>query len=136
VGEVHPAVVREFGLEEGPVAVFELNLANLLQVLPVRQQRYKPVGRYPSAIRDLAVVLDLDVPAGKVREIIGKQPLVSRLSLFDVYVGDGIPTGKRSLAYHIHFQAADRTLGAEEVSRALQAILRSLEREVGAELRS
>ena len=136
VGEVHPAVVREFGLEEGPVAVFELNLANLLQVLPVRQQRYKPVGRYPSAIRDLAVVLDLDVPAGKVREIIGKQPLVSRLSLFDVYVGDGISTGKRSLAYHIHFQAADRTLGAEEVSRALQAILRSLEREVGAELRS
>ena len=135
VGEVHPAVMEAFGIERGPVAMFELDLEAILRVTAESSRGYAPVGRFPSAIRDIAVLTDVAVPASQVERIIQKQSLVSRVSLFDVYVGANLPAGKRSLAYHIEFQSPDRTLTAEEVSRALQFVIASLEREVGAELR-
>ena len=135
VGEVHPAVMEAFGIERGPVAMFELDLEAILRVTADSSRGYAPVGRFPSAMRDIAVLTDVAVPASQLERIIQKQSLVSRVSLFDVYVGGNLPAGKRSLAYHIQFQSPDRTLTAEEVGRALQFVVASLEREVGAELR-
>ena len=135
IGEVHPSVLEGFGIEGGPVAIFELDIQVLQEVVPKGRGTYSPVSRFPSAIRDLAIVVDQDVPAARLQEIISDHRLVDRALLFDVYAGENIPAGKRSLAYHIYFQSTDRTLTAEEVSRALQAVLKSLEREVGAELR-
>jgi phenylalanyl-tRNA synthetase beta chain len=135
IGEVHPVVVEAFEIERGPVALFELDIKNLLEATSSDGRRYSPVSRFPSATRDLSLVLDLDVPAAKVQEVIVRQRLVDRAVLFDVYSGENLPAGKRSLAYHVYFQAPDRTLTAEEVSRASQAVLKALEREVGAELR-
>ena len=66
--------------------------------------------RYPGAYRDLAVVLDRDVPADRVRRIIERHPLVAQATLFDVYEGSGVPDGKRSLAYRALLQRSDRTL--------------------------
>ena len=136
VGEVHPTVAERFGSEGGAVAMFELDLENLLTVIPQRGRRYELIGRFPSATRDLSVLVDQDVPAARIQEIITKQRLVVRALLFDVYTGENIPTGKRSLAYHIYFQSPDRTLTSEEVNRAIQSVLSSLSREVGAELRT
>ena len=135
IGEVHPTVVESFGIERGPVAIFELDIESLLKVIPHEGRRYSPLGRFPSAIRDLSILVDRDVPAARVQEIIAKQRLATRVLLFDVYTGENIPPGKRSLAYHIYFQSPDRTLTAEEVNRAFEVVLNSLEREVGAELR-
>ena len=135
VGEVHPSVLEGFGIEGGPVAIFELDIQALQEVVPKGGGTYIPVSRFPSAIRDLAIVVDQNVPAARVQEIISGHHLVDRALLFDLYAGENIPAGKRSLAYHIYFQSPERTLTAEEVNDALQAALKSLERQVGAELR-
>lgn len=136
VGEVHPAVRQRFGLKTQPVALFELGLDALLQVQPPSRRGFASFSRYPAATRDLALVVPADIPAGRVRDIISRHQLVTRVELFDVYAGENIPSGAKSLAFHVYFQAFDRTLTAEEVNRSLLGLLRTLERETGASLRS
>ena len=136
VGELHPSVRGKFVLKPGIVTLFELHLPELLRALPQTDRRFKSLSRFPAAFRDVALVVADDVPAGKVQEILTRQPLVEHVELFDVYTGDKIPAGTRSLAFHVYFQSYERTLTAEEVNRALQELLRSLEREVGASLRT
>ena len=135
VGELHPGVAESFDLEDTPVALFELDVESLLQVLPQEGRRYEAVGRFPSAIRDVSILVDADVPSERIWGIISGHSLVARVVLFDVYAGENLAPGKRSLAYHIYFQAPDRTFTADEVSRALRSVVDSLAREVGAELR-
>ena len=136
VGEVHTQTLERFQIDAAPVALFELDLAALLQVLPPGPSQFMPLPRYPGAYRDLALVLNPDVPAARVQGIIERTPLVARSTLFDVYEGSGIPPGMRSLAYRILFQLPDRALVGEEVSQALGEIIAALEQEVGASLRS
>ena len=135
VGEVHPSVLEDFGIETGPVAIFELDIGDLLNAMPQERGGYGALSRFPSAIRDLSVIVGQGIPAARVQGIIGEHPLVARAVLFDVYAGPNIPTGKRSLAYNIYFQSPERTLTAEDVNEALGDVLSSLERDVGARLR-
>jgi phenylalanyl-tRNA synthetase beta chain len=100
------------------------------------QFTYEPVSRYPDVIRDLALVMDADVPANVVEAIIGGFPLVNEVSLFDVYSGDKIPSGKKSLAFSVRFRSPERTLTDEEVDRAQGKIVDRLQRELGAALRT
>ncbi|MDA0988720.1 MAG: phenylalanine--tRNA ligase subunit beta [Chloroflexi bacterium] len=136
LGEVHPQTLEWFEIDTAPVALFELDMAALLQALPSGTSQYHQVPRYPGSYRDLALVLNLAVPAARVQGIIEKNPLVVRATLFDVYEGSGIATGMRSLAYRVLFQMPDRTLVGEEVGQALNEIVTELEQEVGASLRS
>jgi phenylalanyl-tRNA synthetase beta chain len=136
VGELHPAVRERFDLREQPVGFFELRLDTLLQALPEGERVFASVSRYPAATRDLALVIPADVPAGKVQSIISRHRLVTGVDLFDIYTGDNIASGTKSLAFHVCFQAHNRTLTTEEVNRSLQGLLRTLEREVQASLRS
>ena len=136
IGEVHPRSLEHFEVASEAVALFELDVDALARAVSTDPVRYRPIARYPGALRDLAVVLDAGVPAAQVQAIIERETLVSRATLFDVYEGAGVEAGKRSLAYRVLFQAADRTLVGDEVSRAMAAIVASLEREVGATLRN
>ena len=132
----HPAVRERFGLNSGVVAGFELHLPALLAALPDSERRFVSLPRFPVATRDLALVVPADVPAGRVTELIMRHRLVQRAELFDIYSGENLAAGTKSLAFHVHFQAADRTLTNEEVSRSLDGLLRTLERETQATLRS
>ncbi len=136
VGEVHPAVRERFGLDSGPAAGFELRLSALVAALPESERNFVALPRFPAATRDLALIVPDDVPAGRVTELILRHRLVQRAELFDIYSGENLAPGTKSLAFHVHFQAADRTLTNEEVSRSLDGLLRTLEREAGAALRS
>ena len=136
VGEVHASVSDNFDLRLRPVAYFELRLDNLLQALPGADRRFSQISRFPPATRDLALVLPAHVTAATVEGIINRGRMVERAELFDIYSGENIPPGTKSLAYHVYFQAHDRTLTTEEVNRSLQSLLRTLEREVQASLRS
>ena len=136
VGEVHPDVRDRFDLKPQPVAVLELNLQELERRLSQTDRQVKSLPRYPAATRDLALVIPAHVAAGDVQEIISRHRLVEQVELFDVYSGDNIPAGTRSLAYHVQFQSSERTLTTEEVNRSLQGLLRTLEQQVGASLRS
>jgi phenylalanyl-tRNA synthetase beta chain len=136
IGEVHPAVRERFDLRPQPVILFELHLDQLLKVSRCSQRAFQPLPRFPAAIRDLALVVNADMLAGKVQDILTRHRLVDRVELFDVYKGEHIPPGTMSLAFRVYFQSPERTLTAEEVNQTLEGLLGTLEREVGASLRS
>ena len=136
VGEIHPAIRQRMGLDFAQVAGFELRLSALLASLPESERNFAALPRFPAATRDLALIVPADVPAGRVTELILRHRLAQRAELFDIYSGENLAPGTKSLAFHLHFQAPDRTLTNEEVSRSLDGLLRTLEREVGATLRS
>ncbi len=135
LGELHPTVTERYDLRHRPATVFELYMDALL-ALPARSGRnFRSLTRFPSANRDVALVVPEDVPAGKVQEILDRHRLVERVELFDVYAGENLEAGAKSLAFHVYFQSPDRTLTAEEVNRTLDGLLRTLQRDVGATLR-
>ena len=136
VGEVHPAIRDRLGLDFAQVAGFELRLSALLAALPESERSFVPLPRFPAATRDLALIVPADVPAGHVTKLIMRNRLVQRAELFDIYSGENLAPGTKSLAFHVQFQAADHTLTNEEVTRSLDGLLRTLEREAGAALRS
>jgi phenylalanyl-tRNA synthetase beta chain len=134
VGELHPQVAENFDLLPRPVSLLEIELEKLLPLLPARVE-YKPLPRFPSSVRDLAIVVDREVPAGKIQDIISSFPLVSQVVLFDLYTGEPVPPGKKSLAFRITYQSPTHTLTDEEVHHTQQEILTRLEQELGATLR-
>ena len=136
VGEIHPVVMERLGLESPQVAAFELYLESNLAALPESQRNFEALPRYPSAIRDLALVMPSDVSAGRVTEFITRHRSVHRAELFDIYAGENIAEGSKSLAFHVYFQAIDRTLTNEEVNKSLNGLLISLERELNVTLRA
>jgi len=138
VGELHPIVRAAFDLpEETPVAVLELGLDALLApwgaAIPMTD-----ISTQPAVYEDLAVVVDEGIPAIQVAALIrqtgGKQ--LADVQLFDIYRGKQIPAGKKSLAYALTFQAADRTLTDQDTSKLRARIVRRLEQELGATLRA
>ena len=133
VGQVHPRVAAEFDLEN-PVAMFEVDLDALLPYVS-GLRHYQALAPYPSVEEDIAVIVDVDVPAARVREIIQAAPLVRSARLFDVYSGPQVPPGKNSLAFSVSYQAADHTLTDKEVRQQHKGIVARLQQEVGASLR-
>ncbi len=132
LGEVHPTVLKHFDVRSEGVAYFEIDLAALLASLPDVGLRFRGPSIYPGALRDLALTVPVDVPAASVQTIIEQHPLVARATLFDVYVGSQVESGVRSLAYRVFLQAQDRTLTAEEVTKAMERTLARLQKELGA----
>ena len=135
VGDVHPTIAERFDIRAEQVAFFELRMDALLDALPTEGRPFAPLARFPSANRDLALVVPADVPAGRVLDAITRHRLVDHADLFDIYTGDNVPPGTKSLAFHLAFQAQDRTLTTEEVNRSIEGLMRTLEREVQASLR-
>ena len=136
VGEVHPVVMERLGLESPQVAAFELYLEPILAAVPSSERQFEPLPRYPSATRDLALVMPSDVDAGRVTQLILRHRGVDRAELFDIYAGENVAEGTKSLAFHVYFQARDHTMTNEEVNRSLDGLLRTLEQELNVTLRA
>ena len=133
LGQVHPQVASQFEIS-GPVYLFELDVEKLLPAVQ-GTVRHQAMSRFPAVMQDLALLVDLSVPAAKVTQAIASSALVAQATLFDVYEGPPLPEGKRSLAYAVHFQSLEKTLTDQEVADARGRIVRRLQHEVGAELR-
>jgi phenylalanyl-tRNA synthetase beta chain len=136
VGELHPLVAEAFGLE-GVVAVFELGLDGLRGRLP-EDVLYRDVISFPPLRQDIAVVVAEDVPAGRVvgvvRAAAGAE--LATVEVFDVYRGPQVGEGRKSLALHLVFQAADRTLTDVEADALRERVVAALSEQVGGELRA
>ncbi|GAA1339181.1 phenylalanine--tRNA ligase subunit beta [Saccharothrix algeriensis] len=133
-GELHPKVVEALGLPKRTVA-FELDL----DALPLVDHRPAPeVSAYPPVLLDVAVVVPAEVPVEQVARALraGGGDLLEDLRLFDVYAGDQVGEGKRSLAYALRFRALDRTLTVEEATAARDAAVAEAAARFGAALRS
>ncbi|MCH8205659.1 MAG: phenylalanine--tRNA ligase subunit beta [Chloroflexi bacterium] len=135
VGEVHPTVRARFDLGQSPVALFEIDIESLATAMSEAGRSYRSTSRFPQSHRDLALIVDQDVPSARIQAIIKAHGLVVGSAPFDVYSGEGVPAGKKSVAYAITFQSTEGTLTSEQVDQAQDSILRQLEREVGASLR-
>jgi phenylalanyl-tRNA synthetase beta chain len=137
IGELHPLVREAFGLPAGrAVLAAEFDLEALLAAAPDRY-RAAPVPVYPPVLEDLAFIVDERVSGAAVEAAIraAAGDLLARLRLFDVYRGEQMGAGKKSLAYSLTYQAPDRTLTDAEAAQVRERIVRRLEKEVGAKLR-
>ena len=134
-GEVALGAREAFDLPT-PVFLAELSLTALLD-LARREIRYQPLPRFPAVERDVAVVVPAEVTAGQIEAAIRsmKLPLLSRITLFDVYEGGQVGAGKRSLAWSLTFQAPDRTLTDTEVNELHARIVAEISRRFAAEIR-
>ncbi len=134
VGELHPKVLPAFDISE-PVYLFEINLTALLPFTTGRKI-FQPIPRFPAIVRDIALIVDVRVTHQKIQEIIKSFPLAKQVTIFDVYSGEQVSAGKKSLAYRIVFQSPNHTLTDEEVDKVQQQILNKLSLELGATLRT
>jgi phenylalanyl-tRNA synthetase beta chain len=135
-GELHPLVARAFDLPETPILVAEFDLDALLdQVEDLHKTSALPT--MPPVLQDIALVVGEETPAAAVEAAIWKAggDLLRDVRLFDVYRGDPIPAGHKSLAYSLTYQAFDRTLTDTEVAKVHQRIVKACERELSAKLR-
>ncbi len=136
-GELHPKIRDIFNLPEQPVCIAELDL-DLIIKLGIENHQMKSISNYTPIFEDLAIVVDAKMPVENVTPVILKtgQPLLKNATLFDVYEGEQVDEGKRSLAYSLTFQASDRTLTDDEVGKIRNKIVRRLENEFQATLRT
>jgi phenylalanyl-tRNA synthetase beta chain len=136
LGELHPEVCEHFGVPERAVG-FELALAPLAARLPEREQ-IEELPRYPGVYLDLAVVVDDSTPAENVESTIREAgaPELTSVRLFDLYRGEQIPAGKKSLAYALTFRVPDRTLTDEDAAAIRDRIVAALTDRTGATIRA
>jgi phenylalanyl-tRNA synthetase beta chain len=122
LGEVHPHVCREWDLESA--AGFQVGLAELVAASPYGLETYEDVTTYPAVYQDLAIVVDEAVPAADVRRAImeGGGQLLRSAEVFDLYRGEQVGRGRKSLALRLEFRAPDRTLTDAEVADRRDAI--------------
>lgn len=139
MGEMHPLVVEQFDLQietEQPVLAADIYLEALLPHIPPHYP-LEPISPYPAVREDLAIVVDQSVTAVEVEEVIRQVGgrLLKDVQLFDLYLGEQIGAGKKSLAYHLTFQAPDKTLNDNVVRKSREKILGQLKHRLGAKLR-
>jgi len=136
-GELHPLVREQYNLPEYPLIAAEMDLQAILAEVPERYY-LAHVPSFPPVLEDLAIVVQEDLPAENAQRLIYQagKPLVVGVRLFDLYRGEQIEKGKKSLAYSIVYQAPDRTLTDEEVAQVRASIIQQLGSKLGAKLRS
>jgi phenylalanyl-tRNA synthetase beta chain len=135
MGEAHPDVLAAFEAQ-GPVTLFELDLETLLRAA-VDVVAYRPVPRFPAVQLDIALVLPSEVTAEQVMHTIRKEgkKLLESVRLFDVYEGEGVPQGKRSLAFSLAYRSPERTLTDDEVQGVHEKVISQVCKRFGGEIR-
>jgi phenylalanyl-tRNA synthetase beta chain len=125
-----------FDLPDEAILVGEFDLDAILSLAPDRYA-VTPLSMYPVVKQDLALVMDERIPAQRASDLIRQTggSMLTRLELFDVYHGDQIAAGKKSMAYSLTFQSFDRVLTDSEVAKIRERIVQRAKRELGAELR-
>ena len=131
VGELHPALL------EGSWGAFELDLATLVEAAPERVE-YEDVITFPALRQDLAVAVPEEVEAGALvaaaKEAAG--PELRDVRIFDVYRGEQVGEGRKSVALHLSFQSPERTLSDDDAAASRERIVAALAERFGAELRA
>lgn len=136
LGEVHPAVRENYSIG---TAVYAASVdVELLYEVANLNTVYKHLPKYPGASRDLAFVVDKDIPVLRLRKALEaaiEASILEGIDLFDVYEGAQVGPGKKSVAYNLKFRSADRTLTDEECNQAVKKAVAAAEK-LGAQLRS
>jgi phenylalanyl-tRNA synthetase beta chain len=135
LGLISKELLRKFEIEQEVVAV-ELDLDLLLNAV-TEQRKFRALSRFPSVLRDIALVVDAHIPVGEVEAVIrgSGEPYLKQAQLFDIYSGDQVGAGRKSVAFALEFFSADHTLTQEEVNGVMKNILSRAKSSLRAELR-
>jgi phenylalanyl-tRNA synthetase beta chain len=135
IGKLHPAVAARYEIE-GDVFIFEISADRIVGQIPAGRNVTAP-SRYPSIVEDVAVIVDDTISAEQLDVVIKSAAghILKDAELFDEYKGSHIPAGKKSMAYHLVFQAPDRTLTDQEAIQGKMQVVEVLINKVGAEIR-
>lgn len=136
MGQISYSVLDHYDIDEN-IYMGELDFEKIVKKASFIRS-YNPIIKFPSIKRDIAIVVEKEVESQKIEEVIHSlgEELIKEIYLFDSYEGKHIEEGKKSLAYSIIFQSKERTLKDEEVNALYDSILKALEKEVNAALRS
>ncbi|MEG0841806.1 MAG: phenylalanine--tRNA ligase subunit beta [Erysipelotrichaceae bacterium] len=134
VGEIHPLMAKNYDLNH--VVMAELNMEVLLKNQG-NKIKFTPISKYPSITRDLALLASIETKAGDIIDVIKKsgKHVVSSVNVFDIYEGEHIEEGYKSVALSISFQANDKTLRDEEINEVTKLIISNLETKLNVTLR-
>ncbi len=135
VGELLPSKIRELDLT-GTIHVFEILLEPLF--VQIRKERvFRPIPRYPYIERDLSLIVEEKCSGERIKQLISRlgHDIITSVILFDIYRGESIPEGQKSVALRIRYQSEDRTLTDEEVQEVHSRVAATLVRELGSTLR-
>lgn len=126
LGEVHPKTANLYDIDTR-VYVAEIELQPIIEA-PAKAVIYKPLPKFPSVVRDLALICDIDLPVGDIEKAIKNTagPLLEAIELFDIYQGSQIEQGKKSVAYRITLRSHQTTLTDEQVSQTVDKIINKL----------
>jgi phenylalanyl-tRNA synthetase beta chain len=129
LGGISPKILGDLKIK-APIFLFDLDFELLLK-FALEEQEFRPISRYPAAVRDLAILVPLQIRVEEVlnRIEIAAGPLLRDIDLFDIYEGEELPEGKKNLAFHLIYQAEDRTLPSKEIDNIHSRIIKSLEEE-------
>lgn len=135
IGEIHPNVSAKYEIDV-PAYVAEINFEVLFKNID-NTAKFKALPKFPAITRDIAMLCDAETPVAEIEDVIVKSSgkLLDTIKLFDVYQGEQIPEGKKSVAYAVSYRAADRNLTGEEVNKVFDKVLKNLEEKLGANLR-
>ena len=135
MGEIHPDVNALFDLKE-KAFLFELDFQKLIEK-GTEHPCFIPLPRYPAVTRDLAMIVEDTIAAGDLLNTLWKanDGLIKDIRLFDLYQGNPVPPGKKSLAFRLIYQRDDRTLTDQEVNEFHQKLVRILVQQYGGVLR-
>jgi len=136
IGEVHPHVLDYLEISK-KIFVFEVDFGKIIHYCDKKEKRAKPLPKFPSVSRDSALIVDEGIECQAIVEAIvsAKVKYLQGIKVFDLYQGDPIPCGKKSLAFRMVFQAPDRSLTDEEVNVLFEKILSHLKNKMEIELR-
>lgn len=135
IGEVHPRVLEEFDIGQKACA-FELDVS-LMFMLKGKKSMMEQIAKYPSIERDIAVLLKQETKASEAIKVIkdSASELLQEVIVFDLYAGEQVPEGYKSVAFRLTFQSMDRTLKEKEINQLIEDILASLDQGLQAQLR-
>ena len=134
-GELHPTLINNVGIKREKVFFAEINLTKLIKYMKIKVN-YESISKYPEVLRDLAITLDKDILVGNMtKDIRKKVNLVEKIDIFDVYSGDKVEEGKKSVAMSIVLRDKTRTLTDQDIDAAMKNILSLIKDKYNGEIR-
>lgn len=135
IGEISPELSQQYN-EGFPTVIFEMDFEKIKKAIE-EEIEYEPICKFPAIIRDVSMLVDENTRINEILNIINvtERNILRDVDLFDVYEGDKLPAGKKSLSFHLIFQVDSHTLTNEEVGKSLEKIISNLKSELNAEIR-
>ena len=132
---MNPDVLENFDLEGNLVTVFRMDIHQLHGLVGIKDRKYEKFSKYPESSRDLALIVDKELPVYQIEAVFKKHKYVKDIFPFDIYTDDSLGEDKKSVAFQVVFQSLKDTLTAEQIDRCMEDLLNKLQRSIKVEMR-